>query len=48
MEVNSKQHFDTLLMELKESLLSKFNKAFSHGDGYLGTKVDCVCRMLMT
>ena len=43
-EVNPKQHFDTLLMELKKSLLTKFNKAFSHGDGYLGTKVDCVTR----
>ena len=30
-EVKSKQHLDPLLMELKESFLSKFNESFSQG-----------------
>ena len=30
-EVKSKQHLNPLLMELKESVLSKFNEAFSQG-----------------
>ena len=48
-EVKSKQHLDHLLKELKESVLSKFNELFSQGGMvYLGTKVDCVCRMWMT
>ena len=34
-EVKSKQHFDPLLMELKESILSNFNDSFSQGGGVL-------------
>ena len=33
-EVNSKQHLDPLLMELKELVLLKKNKSFSYGDVY--------------
>ena len=49
-EVKSKQHIDTLLMELKKSVLNKFNESFSQWRGglvCLGTKVDYVCRMLI-
>ena len=43
-ELKSKQYLDTLRM-----IFRKFNESFSQGKmGYLGTKVDCVCRMLMT
>ena len=35
-EVKSKQHLDSLLMELKESVLNKYNESFSQrGDGVL-------------
>ena len=47
-EVKSKQHLDPLLMELKESVISKFNEAFSQGGmGYLGTKAGCVYQIWM-
>ena len=31
MEVNSNKHLDSLLMELKESVLSELNQSFSQG-----------------
>ena len=35
-EIKSKQHLDPILMELKESVLSKYNESFSQGvDGVL-------------
>ena len=34
-EVKSKQHLDPLLMELKESVCSKFSKSLSLGDGVI-------------
>ena len=45
-EVKSKQHFDFLLMELKESVLVKFNESFTQGEMlYLCTKEYCVYQM---
>ena len=42
-EIKSKKNLDTLLLDFKESILSKFNETFSQGGiEYLGTKVDCV------
>ena len=47
-EVKSKKHLVPLLMELKKSVLIKFNESFSQGGMVcLGTKVDCVYQMLM-
>ena len=49
-EVNSKKHLDPLLIELKESVLRKFNESFSQERGvmlYLATKVDYLCRIFM-
>ena len=47
-EVKYKQHNDSLLMELKDSVLINFNDLFSQvGMVYLVTKTDCVYRMLM-
>ena len=47
MDVKSKQHFDTLWIELKESVLRKINESFSKGRmGYLDTKEGYVLRML--
>ena len=47
-EVNSKQHLDPLLMELKELVLGKMNKSFSQGGMVLlDIKEDCVCLMWM-
>ena len=43
-KVKSKQYFDPLFMELKDLVLSKFNKSFCQEGG---TKVDCVYRMLI-
>ena len=34
-KVKSKQHLDPLLMDLKESILSKLNESISRGDGVL-------------
>ena len=46
-EVKSKQHLYPLLMELKESVLSKVNKSFSQGGMVLlSTKGDYVYLML--
>ena len=48
-EVKCKQHLDPLLMELKESVFSKFNESFYQGwMGHLSTKVGSVCQMSMT
>ena len=47
-EVKSKQHLHPILMELKKSVLCKFNESFSQGGMVcLGTKVYCVYQMLM-
>ena len=46
--VKSKQHLDTLLIKLKETVLSKSIEFFSQGKyGFLGTKEGCVYRMWM-
>ena len=43
------RHIDPLLVDLKESVLSKFNEYFSQGGiGYLCTKVGCVCQIWKT
>ena len=48
-EVKSKQHLNPILIELKESTLSKSNESFSQGMmGYLGSKVGYMCQMWVT
>ena len=45
-EVKSKQHIHPLLMELKESILNKYNESFSQEImRYLGTEVNFVCQI---
>ena len=46
-EVKSKKHLDLVFMELKKSI-SSISHSLKGGMVYLGTKVDCVCRMLKT
>ena len=48
-DVKSKQHLDSIFMELKKLVHGKFVEAFSQRNmGYLGIKLGCVFRMWMS